>query len=35
MIGVGKSSAIYMGLIPGPSKTDEICGKMKIMGMMH
>jgi hypothetical protein len=32
---VGKNSVIYMGLIPGPNKTDEICGKSMVMGTMH
>jgi hypothetical protein len=30
-----KNSVIYMGLIPGPNKTDEICRKTMVMGMMH
>jgi hypothetical protein len=31
----GKISVIYMGLIPGPNKTDEICGKTMATGTMH
>jgi hypothetical protein len=30
-----KESVIYMGLIPGPNKTDEICGKTMVTGTMH
>jgi hypothetical protein len=32
---VGKNSVIYMGLILGPNKTDEICGKIMVTGMMY
>jgi hypothetical protein len=32
---VGKSSVIYMGLVPGPNKADNICGKMKVTGTMQ
>jgi hypothetical protein len=28
----GKNSVIYMGLISGPNKTDDTCGKMTVMG---
>jgi hypothetical protein len=31
----GKNSVIYMGLVPGPNKADNICGKTKVMGMMQ
>jgi hypothetical protein len=31
----GRNSVIYMGLIPGPNKTDEICGKTMVTGTMH
>jgi hypothetical protein len=31
----GKNSIIYMGLILGPNKTDKICGKTMVTGMMH
>jgi hypothetical protein len=31
----GKISVIYMGLVPGPNKADNICGKMKVMGTMQ
>jgi hypothetical protein len=30
-----KNSIIYMGLIPGPNKTDEVCGKTMVTGTMH
>jgi hypothetical protein len=32
---VGKNNVIYMGLISGPNKTDEICGKTMVTGTMH
>jgi hypothetical protein len=35
MMVAGKNSVIYVGLIPGPNKTNESCGKMMVMGMMH
>jgi hypothetical protein len=28
----GKNSVIYMGLVPGPNKADNICEKTKVMG---
>jgi hypothetical protein len=28
----GKNSVIYMGLISGPSKADDTCGKTTVMG---
>jgi hypothetical protein len=31
----GKSSVIYMELVPGPNKADNICGKMKVTGTMQ
>jgi hypothetical protein len=31
----GKNSVIYMGLVPGPNKADNICGKMKVMVTMQ
>jgi hypothetical protein len=31
----GKNIVMYMGLIPGPKKTDEICGKTMVTGTMH
>jgi hypothetical protein len=31
----GRNSVIYMGLILGPNKTDEICGKTMVTGTMH
>jgi hypothetical protein len=31
----GKNSVIYIGLILGPNKTDEICGKTMVTGTMH
>jgi hypothetical protein len=31
----GKNSVIYMGLVPGPNKADNVCGKMKVTGMMQ
>jgi hypothetical protein len=32
----GKNSVIYMGLVPGPNKADNICGKTKkVMGTMQ
>jgi hypothetical protein len=31
---VGKNSVIYMGLVPGPNKADNICGKKKVTGTM-
>jgi hypothetical protein len=31
----GKNSVIYIGLMPGPNKTDEICGKMIVTGTMQ
>jgi hypothetical protein len=31
----GKNSVTYMGLIPGPNKTDEICGKTMVTGTMY
>jgi hypothetical protein len=34
-IEVGKNSVIYMGLIPGPNKADNLCGKMTVTGRMH
>jgi hypothetical protein len=30
----GKNSVIYMGLVPGPNKADNICGKTKVTGTM-
>jgi hypothetical protein len=35
MMEAGKDSVVYMGLIPGPNKTGEICGKMMVTGTMH
>jgi hypothetical protein len=32
---VGKNSVIYMGLVPGPNKEDNICGKTKVIGTMQ
>jgi hypothetical protein len=32
---VGKNSVIYMGLVPGLNKADNICGKTKVTGMMQ
>jgi hypothetical protein len=32
---VGENSVIYVGLIPGSNKTDEICRKIMVMGMMQ
>jgi hypothetical protein len=32
---VGKNSVMYMGLVPGPNKADNICGKTKVMGSME
>jgi hypothetical protein len=31
----GKNSVIYMGLVPGPNKADNICGKTKVTEMMQ
>jgi hypothetical protein len=31
----GKNSVIYMWLVPGPNKADNICGKTKVTGMMQ
>jgi hypothetical protein len=31
----GKNSVIYMGLILGTNKTDQICGKTTVTGTMH
>jgi hypothetical protein len=31
----GKNSVIYMGLVPGPNKADDICGKTKVTGTMQ
>jgi hypothetical protein len=31
----GKNSVIYMGLIPGPNKADDLCGKTTVTGTMH
>jgi hypothetical protein len=31
----GKKSVIYMGLVPGPNKADNICGKTKVTGIMQ
>jgi hypothetical protein len=31
----GKNSAIYMGLISGPNKADDTCGKMTVTGTME
>jgi hypothetical protein len=31
----GKDSVIYMGLVPGQNKADNICGKTKVTGMMQ
>ena len=31
----GKNSVIYMGLVLGPNKADNICGKMKVTGTMQ
>jgi hypothetical protein len=30
-----KNIVVYMELIPGPNKTDEICGKTMVTGTMH
>jgi hypothetical protein len=30
-----KNSVIYMGLIPGPNKRNEICGKTMVTGTMN
>jgi hypothetical protein len=30
-----KNSAICMGLVPGPNKADDICGKTTVMGTMQ
>jgi hypothetical protein len=31
----GKNSVIYTGLVPGPNKADNICGKTKVTGAMQ
>jgi hypothetical protein len=31
----GKNSVIYVGLVPGPNKADNICGKTKVTGTMQ
>jgi hypothetical protein len=31
----GKNSVIYMGLVLGPNKADNICGKTKVTGTMQ
>jgi hypothetical protein len=31
----GKNSVVYMGIIPGPNKADDICGKTKVTGTMQ
>ena len=31
----GKNNVIYMGLVPGPNKPDNICGKTKVTGTMQ
>ena len=31
----GKNSVIYMGLVPGPNKADNICGKTNVTGIMQ
>jgi hypothetical protein len=31
----GKSSVIYMWLVPGPNKADNMCGKTKVTGAMQ
>jgi hypothetical protein len=31
----GKNSVIYMGLVPGPNKADDICGKTLVPGTMQ
>jgi hypothetical protein len=31
----GKNSVIYMGLVPGPNKADNICGKTTVTGTMQ
>jgi hypothetical protein len=31
----GKNSVIYMWLVPGPNKADNICGKTKVTGTMQ
>jgi hypothetical protein len=31
----GKNSVIYMGLVPGPNKEDDIVGKTKVTGIMQ
>jgi hypothetical protein len=30
----GKNSVIYMGLISGPNKADDTCGRMTVTGTM-
>jgi hypothetical protein len=35
MMEAGKNSVIYMGLILGPNKADDLCGKMTVTGTMH
>jgi hypothetical protein len=32
---VGKNNVVYMGLVPGPNKADNICGKTKVTGKMQ
>jgi hypothetical protein len=34
-VEAGKNGVVYMGLVPGPNKADNICGKTKVMGMMQ
>jgi hypothetical protein len=31
----GKNSVIYMGLVPGPNKAENICGKTNVTGTMQ
>jgi hypothetical protein len=31
----GKNSVIYMGLISGPNKADDTCGRTTVTGTMH
>jgi hypothetical protein len=30
-----KNSVIYMGLIPGPNKAEDLCGNTTVTGTMH
>jgi hypothetical protein len=34
-MGAGKNSVINMGLVPGPNKADNMCGKTKVTGTMQ